>query len=291
MRSGDSYRLKAGDNRYLCENFKMFRYRMHGRLMAFLIIPFIISSCSHNNVTIDDSLSKYFDSAGLSGSFGLFDNTQGHFTIYNLPRYRDSTYLPAGTFDIVSSLVGIQTGGVKDDSSLILLAGDSGDHQLTLNGAFRNSNEEAFGALERRIGRDTLKKWVDSLGYGNKDLGGPVDSFRMDDRLRITADEELGLVKKLYFDQLPFFQRTQRIVRGMMLMESNSNYRLSETDGWGRARDGHTIGWVLGWIEENKHPYFFVLNFESAAAIDMNRKGRILLWVILKQMGFFEGKK
>src|SRR5450432_3088092 len=97
----------------------MLRSRMPGALFAYLIIPCVISSCSQNNVTIDNTLGKYFDSAGLSGSFGLFDNTQGHFTIYNLPRYRDSVYLPGGTFDIVSSLVGIQTGIVKDDSAII----------------------------------------------------------------------------------------------------------------------------------------------------------------------------
>jgi beta-lactamase class D len=266
---------------------------MTGRPVVFLVILFIISSCSRNNVTIDDSLSKYFDSAGVSGSFGLFDNTLGHFTIYNLPRYRDSAYMPAGTFDIVSSLVGIQTGVVKDDSSVDPLpAGGSGDHPLTLKEAFRNSGEEAFGALERRIGRDTLKKWVDSLGYGNKDLSEPVDSFRMDDQLRITADEELGLVKKLYFDQLPFFQRTQRIVRGMMLMESNSNYQLSYETCLGRARDGRFIGWVVGWIEENKHPYFFVLNLGSGDLRAVMPDVRMaILRNILKQLGFFEGKK
>ncbi len=86
---------------------------------AFIIALCLFSACTPNNVTVDDSLKKYFDSAGVSGSFGLFYNGQGHFTIYNLPGYRDSAYLPASTFDIVSSLIGIQTGLVKDDSAVI----------------------------------------------------------------------------------------------------------------------------------------------------------------------------
>jgi beta-lactamase class D len=241
-----------------------------------LAIVFLFSACSQNNVTIDNSLQKYFDSAGVTGSFGSFDNTLGHFTLYNLRRYRDSSYLPAATFDIVNSLIGIQTGVAKDDSAIMGLG---------------------FDELARRIGKDTLQKWIDSLGYGNKDLGRGVDRFWKNGHLKISADEELGLVKKLYFDQLPFFQRTQRIVRGMMEKENNANYRIYYKTGQGYTvpddpKSGHAIGWVLGWIEENKHPHFFVLNIESADINrDMEQTAVVILRGILKQMGFFEGKK
>src|SRR5882762_5625872 len=150
---------------------------------AILIIPFFLAACSQNNVTEDKSLGKYFDSAGVKGCFGFFDNGQGHFTIYNLPRYRDSSFLPASTFKIVNSLIGVQTGVVRDDNTVI----------------------PWYHELARRIGRDTLKKWIDSLHYGNRNIGGPIDSFWLNNHLKITPDEELGLVKKMYFDQLPFF--------------------------------------------------------------------------------------
>jgi beta-lactamase class D len=91
---------------------------------------------------------------------------------------------------------------------------------------------------------------------------------------------------------LPFFQRTQRVVRDMMLMEDNANYTLSYTTGLGFTKDGHSIGWIVGWIEENKHPYFFVLNLGSADPnLDMASAQMRILRGILKQMGFFEGKK
>lgn len=270
---------------------------MRKTLMALLVIPFMISACTPNNVTIDNTFKKYFDSAGVSGSFGLFDNGQGHFTIYNLPGYRDSAYLPASTFDIVSSLIGIQTGLIKDDSAVIhwdpaMIIKPACEDDLNLKADFQHSCEMAFREIARRIGQDTMRKWIDTLGYGNKDTGGGSDSFWLDNHLRITPDEELGLIKKLYFDQLPFFQRTQRIVKGMMLMEANSNYQLSYKTGWGQGKDGRYIGWILGWIEENKHPYLFVLNLGSddERAVAQNVQVE-LLKNILKQMGFFEGKK
>jgi beta-lactamase class D len=275
---------------------------MRKTFFSLLVVSVLFCACSPNNVTIDNGLKKYFDSASVNGSFGLFDNTQGHFTIYNLPRYRDSAYVPGGTFNILSSLVGIQTGVVKDDSAILhwdpsLIIRSDCPNDRSLRSFFQYPCTFAFEELCRRIGKDTLKKWIDSLGYGNKDTGGGADSFWINGHLKITADEQLGLVKKLYFEQLPFFQRTQRIVRGMMQMANNSNYQLSYKTGHGNSMQeergkAHAVGWVMGWIEENKHPYFFVVNLESANSnMDMEKIGVDILRSILRQMGFFEGKK
>ncbi|MFW1443080.1 penicillin-binding transpeptidase domain-containing protein, partial [Vibrio parahaemolyticus] len=87
--------------------------------------------------------------------------------------------------------------------------------------------------LARSIGKDTLKRWIDSLHYGNKSVGISVDSFWLNNTLKITADEQLGLVKKLYFGQLPFQKRTHDIVKKMMLQEANANYKLSYKTGGG----------------------------------------------------------
>lgn len=248
----------------------------------------LFMACSSGNVTVDNSLQHYFDSAGVKGSFSLFDNGQGHFTIYDLPRYRDSLYQPGATFDILLSLIAIQTGAAKDDTALLL-------PDLTLGKAFRGHDDSCtlgFQALAARIGKDTLKKWIDSLQYGNKYMGADTTAFWHNNYLKINADEQLGLLKKLYFDQLPFFQRTQEIVRRMMPEESNSSYRLTYKTAQGRMEDGHAIGWVMGWVEENKHPYFFVVNVESAdPGKDLGAAGLIIAKGILRQLGFFQGTK
>jgi beta-lactamase class D len=111
--------------------------------------------------------------------------------------------------------------------------------------------------------------------------------------LKITPDEQLGLVKRLYFDQLPFFKTYQEVVKRAMLFENNANYRLGYKTGWGRwdAKTGKTIGWMVGWIEENRHPYFFVLNIESRDPnFDMPAIRLKMLKDILKAQGFFEGR-
>jgi beta-lactamase class D len=291
---------------------------MSKSLFALLLAPFFFVACSTNNVTVDSSLQRYFDSAGVKGTFGFFDNGQGHFTIYNLPRYRDSAYQPAATFDILQSLIALQTGVVKDDTSgyfqtvgffaddikkAITIAQNPDSIRrntvvkpnVSLGSAFHGQSqvtESLFGELAEHLGKDSLKKWVDSLHYGNRDISGPIDSFWFNNHLKITADEQLGLIKKLYFDQLPFFNRPQKLVRGMMPLESNSVYRLAYKSGRGIKEDGHAVGWVMGWVEENKHPYFFVVNLEAGdSEKDLSAIGLHIVKSILKPMGFFDGKK
>jgi len=247
--------------------------------LAVLLISVLFAACSTNNVTVDNSLQKYFDSAGVKGTFGLYDNGQGHFTIYNLNRFRDSAYPPGATFDVLQALIAVQTGVAANENSPLLQPDSAG----AAAGSIR---------LAAAIGRDSLKKWVDSLRYGNKIISEYTDSAHPAGRLTITADEQLGLVKKLYFDQLPFFQRTQKIVRGLFQKEENSNYRIVYKTGVGKNAAGQPTVWIIGWEEENKHPYFFVLNMEPAnEPANVSTLGLQLVKNILGPMGFFAGKK
>lgn len=277
------------------------------RALLSITLACLLVSCSTNNVTEDESLKKYFDSAGVTGSFGLFDNGQGSFTIYNLPRFRDSAYLPASTFKIVNGLIGLETGRITDSSTVfkwdgvirVLSNGDTmhaWNKDLRFDEAFKVSAVPYFRELARRIGKDTMQSWLDTLGYGatfkKPVIANNLDTFWLDNTVKVTADEQLGLVKKLYFDQLPFQKRSQKIIRSVMLQKEDANYSLSYKTGWAKNEAGKDIGWVVGWIEENKHPYFFVLQLENSnPAFDMKTGRLTILNSILKQYGFFEGKK
>jgi beta-lactamase class D len=223
------------------------------------------------------------------------DNGTGEFTIYNLARYRDSSYLPASTFKIVNSLIGLQTGKITSDSMVIpwdgiKRANENWNRDLTMYDAFRVSAVPYYQEVARRIGLDTMQFWLDSVSYGTRKIASAIDTFWLDNSLKITPDEQLGLVKKLYFDQLPFYKTYQEMVKRAMLFENNANYRLAYKTGWGNSGNKH-IGWIVGWIEENRHPYFFVLNLESEDPnFDMAAVRLKLLKEILKEKGFFEGR-
>lgn len=262
------------------------------------MVVFLIASCNSNNVTIDNSLKKFFDDNHVQGTFGLFNNGNGQFTIYNLSRFKDSTYLPASTFKIVNSLIGLETGKISDEKMVIKWDGIKRDRpewnqDLSMEQAFKVSAVPYYQEVARRIGKDTMQFWLDSLGYASryqKAKVGKIDTFWLDNSVKITADEQLGLVKKLYFAQLPFQKRTMRIMKDVMVMEKNSNYTLAYKTGWGQRENGNELGWIIGWVEENRHPYIFALNFDGPPGIAMPAIRMNILKGILKQLGLLEGK-
>src|SRR2546423_3006164 len=234
----------------------------------YLLLIACLNSCSPNNVTIDNDLKHFFDENHVNGTFAVWNNGTGQITVYNLKRYRDSSFLPASTFKIVNSLIGLQTGVITNDSMIIKWDGikrwnPAWNKDLTMYEAFRVSAVPYYQEVARRIGKDTMQRWLDSISYGTKKIKSRIDTFWLDNSLKITPDEELGLVKKLYFNQLPFHRLNQEIVKRAMLFEDKPDYKLSYKTGWGSKENGVQLGWVVGYIEENKHPYFFVLNLES----------------------------
>lgn len=270
-------------------------------LFLFVSISFLFS-CSPNNVDEDKSLEKYFVENKVTGCFGLYNNATNQFTFYNKKRFTDSSFLPASTFKIVNSLIGLQTGVISSDSMVIKWDGvqrrvDDWNKDLSMYGAFRVSAVPYYQEVARRIGKDRMEYWMDSVNYGAgpKDtafvIKTAIDTFWLDNTLKITPDEELGLVKMLYFNQLPFFKTYQEKVKKAMLFENETTYRLAYKTGWGKKENGDHLAWILGWVEENNHPYFFVLNFESPDGnADIPTIRMKILKGILKQLGFFEGK-
>lgn len=267
-------------------------------LLLFTALTVFISSCSVNKVKDEPGLEKFFTQNNVKGSFAWWNNGTGKIHVYNFRRFADSAYSPASTFKIVNSLIGLQTGVISGDTMVIKWDGvkrwrDAWNKDLTMYEAFRESAVPYYQEVARRIGRDTMQSWLDTLAYGNKKIGAHVDSFWLNHTLTITPSEQLGLMKKLYFDQLPFHKHNMALVRKAMLFEDDPHYKLSYKTGWTGwdSVKQRQIGWITGWIEENKHPYFFVLNLESADRnFDMPAVRLQMLKDMLKEKGFMRGK-
>ena len=285
------------------KNSSMIRsFRIANCLLLITCCILLITSCTVNKAKVDNSLKKYFDENKVDGCFTLLNNADGKVTVYNM-QLDTQRFSPASTFKIVNSLIGLQTGKIVNDTMQIkwdgqvriFTAGDTATNwnkDMGMTEAFKVSSVPYYQEVARRIGKDTMQAWIDSIGYGNKNTGGPVDSFWLNNKLKISPDEQLGLMKRLYFDQLPFRKSVHEMVKAVMLQEDNTIYKLSYKTGWGFDEQKNNIGWQVGWIEENNHVYFFVTFVKAGkAAIDMKTIRKNITTGILKQLGFFEGKK
>jgi beta-lactamase class D len=280
----------------------MKQFRLPSFFFLFTSGMLLLSSCSVNKAKVDNSLKKYFDDNKVDGCFTLLNNIDGKVTVYNM-ELDTQRFSPASTFKIVNSLIGLQTGRITNDTMPIKWDGKvrvfpGGDtatawnKDMGMTEAFKVSSVPYYQEVARRIGKDTMQAWIDSLGYGNKNIDGAIDSFWLNNALKISPDEQLGLMKRLYFDQLPFRKSVHEMVKGVMLQEDNTAYKLSYKTGWGFDEQKNNIGWQVGWIEENNHVYFFVTFIKAGPeTIDMRTIRKNITTGILKQLGFFEGKK
>jgi beta-lactamase class D len=257
---------------------------------------FLLFSCALKKAKIDNDLKQYFDAKNVDGCFTMLDNSNGSITVYNMAM--DTTRVtPASTFKIVNSLIGLETGRILDENMVIKWDGvkrwkEDWNKDLSMKEAFKVSAVPYYQEVARRIGSDTMKHWIDSISYGNKNISGRVDTFWLNNVLKISPDEQLGLLKRLYFDQLPFRKSTQQIVRDVMLQEDNTAYKLSYKAGWGFDEKNNSLGWLVGWIEENRHVYFFATLLKSNNRdYDMKTARLDITKEILKKYGFFQGKR
>jgi len=211
----------------------------------------------------------------------LRDNN--HESIHYLNKERCLTRMaPFSTFKIFNSLVALETAVAPDDQLFIkwdsvVRARPEWNKDMTMREAFKASNYGYYKEIARRIGPARMKHYLDTVKYGNMNMNGGIDQFWINDSLKISADEQAGFVKRLYFAELPFSERSQRIVKNMMLQEETPAYKLYYKTGTGPVGDKY-IYWIVGFVERTEHvkedkesmnktdfreyPYFFAQNFE-----------------------------
>jgi beta-lactamase class D len=271
---------------------------MQKQFQILLSISFVLFfySCSVNKAKIDNELKQFYsETSETEGCFSMLDNSTGEITVYNMSL--DTTrFSPASTFIIPLSLISLQTGAVTDEKMVIPInSSDSANSnvpkQLNIVDAFKQNSFPFFYNVSNKIRHDTLSAWIDRLSYGNKASGKNLDSFWMNNILKISPDEQLGLLKHLYFDQLPFRKSVHLLVREMMVKEDNSAYKLSYCSSTNKDEKNNIIFWCMGWVEENRHVYFFV-NLEKSSGNNVMKKDSMgASRKILEHFGFFKGKK
>lgn len=264
-------------------------------LSGFLIIGLMLSifSCRDARIHEHKDWAEVYQAEGVKNA-GVIIRDQSHDAVHYFNLDRDTAeILPASTFKIMLSLVGLELGIVQDDKFIIPFTGDSSgrsdwDKDLSLREAFKVSSEPFFKELARRIGRERLLHFIDSCNYGNKTIGDSVSTCWTDNTLKISADEQVGFVRRLYFNQLPFTDRSQRIVRSMMLRDKGNGRKLYYKTGWGYNNNGqNNVLWIVGYAEyeiklseqvgsmnksdERNYVYFFAQNFDVPATSINNK--------------------
>lgn len=232
-----------------------------------------ISEPLPSNTIEQKAFQQIIDSAGVEGVVLIYDPKRDTYYSNDFVRC-DQGFLPASTFKIPNSIIALETGVVKNDSTLFKWDGTKRamsiwDRDMILKEAFHYSCVPCYQEIARNIGVERMKQYLKKLDFGNMEVDtSNIDVFWLEGNSRISPRQELDFISRLYNGMLPISERTNQIMKRMMVMEETPSYKLSGKTGW-VVRDGFNIGWFVAYLEKEGQPYFVVVNMEPKKGFDM----------------------
>jgi len=216
---------------------------------------------------LDSSLVNLLKTAPVKGAILIYD--------YQQKRYYSNDFdwakrgqLPASTFKIPNSLIALEIGTVKNDSTLLKWDGKKRylkvwEKDMIFRQAFHLSCLPCYQELSRQAGEEQMHTWVEKLGYGKMVFDSTsFDKFWIRGESRINAFEQIDFLIRFHEKKLPISARTDKIAKRMMIKEQNDQYVLRAKTGLSNAKK-ELNGWFVGYVEKGKNLYFFATNLDQ----------------------------
>ena len=214
------------------------------------------------------------DSADVVGSILIYD-TKNEVYYSNDFEWAKKGYLPASTYKIPNSIIGLETGEIESDQTIFKWDGEekwlkAWEQDLVLRDAFQFSCLPCYQELARKIGPDRMKDHVARLKYGQMDINtNTTDNFWVLGNSRITQLEQIDFLRRLYNHELPISERTESIMKDIMFVEDVKDDKLYAKTGLSNVNDAYN-GWYVGYLAGPNNTYFFATNVEPGEAFDFN---------------------
>lgn len=221
-------------------------------------------------------IGEIFKNTEVNGTFVLYDAKADSYIGYNKPR-AEKRFVPASTFKIPNSLIGLSVGAVKSVDDVVPYKSNvpplskAWEKDMGLREAIVVSNVPIYQELARRIGLERMRENVSKIKYGNGEIGDAVDTFWLKGPLEISAIEQTQFLARLAKNELPFPKAFQQSVREIVLLEQGENWKLYGKTGWQNA-PGKGVGWWVGWVRKGDCLYTFALNMDIRKASDAGKR-------------------
>jgi beta-lactamase class D len=183
---------------------------------------------------------------------------------------------PASTFKVPHALIALETGVVTDPSAPRKWDGRKRDvpdwnRDHSLESAIRSSVVWFFQGTAKQIGRERMKDWLHRFGYGNEDVSGDLTRFWLGSPLRISPEEQVDFLARLYRGELPVSERSREAVKRILVQSPDTApERMKRLTGpWpsgavvsGKTGTTHTkedgdVSWLVGHVRSPRGEYVF----------------------------------
>ncbi|MEE9362919.1 MAG: class D beta-lactamase [Cellulophaga sp.] len=246
---------------------------------------------SVNNKILISEFQTIIDSSDVIGSILIYDLKKDIYYSNDF-EWSSTGNLPASTFKIANSIIGLETGVIENDSAIFKWDRKKKwlkkwEQDLTFKKAFQFSCVPCYQEVARKIGTKRMNDYVEKLKYGNLKINSTnIDKFWLEGESRISQMQQIYFLKRFYNFELPISERTKKIMSTIMLIEQTEQYKLSGKSGLSRSNEKYN-GWFVGYIELKNDTYFFATNLEPKKEFDLDsfiKKRQDLTLTALKKM-------
>lgn len=233
------------------------------RLKIALLLSFSMSALQAQEVSVNHAWHDLFSQCKVAGTIVTYDSQTGAYVASDDSRFKQR-FIPASTFKIPHTLFALDAGVATRQPAVYKWSGakqpfSAWETDQTLSTAFRKSVPWVYQVLARQLGDDSERRYLEKISYGNESTGGGVDQFWLTGSLTISAFEQIGFLRRLESDSLPFTIADQLFVKDLMLTDAGPEIVLRAKSGWAFDKSPQ-IGWYVGWAEIGVRRIFFALN-------------------------------
>ncbi|HLG82922.1 MAG TPA: class D beta-lactamase [Bradyrhizobium sp.] len=243
------------------------RRRALGLLAAASLLPAkSFADIAPMNSEIREELAARFKDEGTLGTFVAY-KVDDYLMIASDTERSGEGRLPASTFKIPNSLIALETGVVQDPDKDVFKwdgvkrANEAWNRDHTLRSAIAVSAFPVYQEIARRIGQERMQKYVDLFEYGNRNIGGGIDTFWVSGALRIDPVQQVDFVDRLRRGVLPVSKRSQELTRDILPVTQVGDAIIRAKTGL-TDREHGSLGWLVGWVEKGSARTVFALNMD-----------------------------
>lgn len=225
---------------------------------------------------------------GYDGAFVIYDLKADKYIRYNEKRCAER-FPPCSTFKIFNALAGLDCkvlSGADDkkkwDGKKRRIEAWNRDH--TLATAMQDSTVWYFQEVAKDIGDERMKEYLHKVGYGNEDSSGGTTEFWLGSSLKISADEQVKFLTRLYNDELPFSKEAMDTVKKILIVSDDGTSVLRGKTGTDMEEGKTILGWFVGYVVDDGKPYIFATNI-AAKDKSTGRLARTITRSILHSLG------
>lgn len=285
-----------------------FIQKLRGYLLCILIL-IVISCCipilfvyasnqtdyyfnpSEKNIRQID-LSSYFEN--YTGSFILYDQSADQWDIYNMDN-ASKRISPNSTYKIYDALLGLESGIITPEHSSFTWNGEpcpfeSWESDQDLDSAMHNSVNWYFQAIDSQAGFHSVKTFLQTINYGNQNIGTNLNLYWTDFSLKISPIEQVELLQDFCQNEFHFAPQNIQAVKNALLLSTTSSGSLYGKTGTGRVNDKDINGWFIGYIEKDNNIYYFTTNIQADSNATGNQATEITK-AILSDLGIWKLKQ